>query len=221
MNDSAETSDLARVNVYNQLRNEILSCTLRPGRLLQERELAERFCVSKSPVRDALLRLGEQNLIQILPRRGYRVTPISTVDMRELYDMRAILERECAIRLLDVASDKTLHSLDEFRAAPKSRELKDWIAYNRTFHIAMAENCGNTRLARATREVIEQFDRMTVVSVTYDQALDLSKFEKEHITIIDAVQKRDRRTALSLIKTHIESSRRRTVKALESMTVTQ
>jgi DNA-binding GntR family transcriptional regulator len=217
----AESSDLARVNVYNRLRSEILSCALRPGRLLQERELAERYEVSKSPVRDALLRLEEQNLIQVLPRRGYRVVPISTVDVRELYDMRAILERECAIRLLDGAPDTALARLDAYRAAPLSKDLMSWIAYNRAFHITLAESCGNSRLAKTTREVIEQFDRMTVVSVTYDQERgpDLSRFEAEHAAIIDALQGRDRRTALALIKSHVEGSRRRTLHALDSMAV--
>ena len=63
--------------VYTQLRREILSCDLAPGSKIFEQELAERLGVSKSPVREALLRLQEQNLVDVQPRSGYRVRPIS------------------------------------------------------------------------------------------------------------------------------------------------
>ena len=73
---------LIRTSVYERIRGEILSCALRPGTQLQERDLALRYEVSKSPIRDALLRLQEQNLIEVLPRKGYRVRPVSVASRR-------------------------------------------------------------------------------------------------------------------------------------------
>ena len=96
--DVGETG-LIRDDVYLKVRADILTCTLMPGSLLQEKDLAERYSVGRSPVRDALLRLQEQGLVKILPRKGYRVLPISLGDAQDLYDMRILLEKECIKRL--------------------------------------------------------------------------------------------------------------------------
>ena len=72
---------LLRVDIHEKLREEILACRLSPGADLREQELASRFQVSKSPVRDALLRLEREQLVTIAPRQGYRVAPISLSDI--------------------------------------------------------------------------------------------------------------------------------------------
>ena len=79
-------SPLIRQNVFDHLRKEIMSCELKPGTKIFEQNLAERFQVSKSPVRDALQRLQEQGLIDVIPRKGYRIRPISVTDAIELYE---------------------------------------------------------------------------------------------------------------------------------------
>jgi GntR family transcriptional regulator, rspAB operon transcriptional repressor len=210
---------LVRTGVYEQIRADILCCTLRPGLQLQERQLAERFQVSKSPVRDALLRLAEQDLIEVMPRRGYRVKRISLADVRDLYEMRQILERECIQRLIDCAEDDTLARLDAFRSGSPGGELADWIDYNRAFHAFFSEHCGNARLARAARDVIDQFDRLTYTSVTSSPSIVLGDFVAQHCALIDAVQAREKRQALAISREHIDDSRRRVLKALESLSV--
>ena len=213
-----KTPELVRTTVYRLLRADILSCSLRPGSQIQERELIERFAVSKSPIRDALLKLEEQNLIEILPRKGYRVKPVSLTDARELYDMRLILERECVLRAIE-QSDDALRELDAYRVGPDSDNLSDWIAYNRQFHIAIADLCGNARLAAVTRDVIEQFDRLTYTSVSLTGPKGQARFVSEHVAIINALQQRDRRNALSHAKDHVEDARRVVLGTLENPTI--
>jgi DNA-binding GntR family transcriptional regulator len=211
-------TELARTTIYRLLRADILSCSLRPGSQIQERELIERFAVSKSPIRDALLKLEEQNLIEILPRKGYRVKPVSLTDARELYDMRVILERECASRAMD-QSDEALKSLDAYRCGPDRADLTDWIVYNRHFHIAIADLCGNARLTAVARDVIEQFDRLTYTSVSLTGPKGREEFVGEHVAMIDAIQHRDRRHALSLAKDHVEGAKRIVLETLEHPTI--
>lgn len=217
--ESADNRRLVRTSVFQQLRADILSCALRPGSQLQERQLVERFQVSKSPIRDALLKLEEQNLIEVLPRKGYRVKPVSVADARELYELRQLLERECVSGLIEDAAPAVLSALDEFRTMTGVIELSEWIAYNRSFHGYLATHCGNSRLARMAKDVIDQFDRLTYVSVTSRDELKLADFNAEHGCIIDAIQRRDRRQALALIRDHVESSRRRVLDALGSAAV--
>ena len=219
MDELGAEPELVRASVFRQLRKEILSCTLRPGTRLQERDLVERLGVSKSPIRDALLKLEEQRLIEVMPRKGYRVRPVSVSDARELYEMRQILERECVLRLVETASDATLSELDRFRAMDGPVELTTWIDYNRHFHIYFADHCGNSRLGRAAREVVEQFDRLTHVSVTSTDAVPLTEFIAEHGAIIDAVQRRDKRLAAGLMRDHVEGSRRRVLGELANASI--
>lgn len=178
----------------------------------------ERFEVSKSPIRDALLKLEEQGLVEVMPRKGYRVRRIDVADVREMYEMRQIYEREALTRLIDTAPDSALADLDRFRAAPEEDTLAGWLDYNRAFHSHFALHCGNARLARAALEVIEQFDRLTYTSVTRPGE-PLSRFVTEHCRIIDAVQARNRREALTLVRDHIDSSRRRVIDSLESVSI--
>ncbi len=210
---------LIRTSIYERIRSEILSCELKPGSVVQERDLAERYAVSKSPIRDALLRLEAQNLIEVMPRKGYRVRPISVSDARELYEMRLMLERACVTRLVETAHDTQLEALGLFRDAPPDIDLPRWIAYNRDFHLAIAEGCGNVRLASATREVLEQFDRLTLISVTASEDGGLARFVDEHEAIIDAVQRRDKRAAAALVRDHVESSRKRLLDRLASLPI--
>ena len=219
MTSQSISAPLIRTSIYERIRSEILSCELRPGVQVQERDLTERYEVSKSPIRDALLRLEAENLIEVMPRKGYRVRPISVADARELYEMRSILERACVVRLIDTGTEAQFRELDEFREGPACTDLARWIGYNRDFHLAIAAGCGNARLARATREVLEQFDRLTFVSVSSSESGGLSRFVQEHGAIIDAVQRRDKRAAATLLKEHVESSRKRLLDRLANLPI--
>lgn len=217
--EASQSPVLIRTSVYERIRGEILSCALRPGAMLQERDLAERYSVSKSPVRDALLRLEEQALVEVLPRKGYRVKPVSIADAREMYEMRQVLEKACVVRLIETASAATLKELERRARARGHLSLPEWIDYNRRFHLALAESCGNARLARATAEIIAQFDRLTYMSVSAGEPIALARFIDEHVEIVAAIRKREKRSAAALVKDHIESSRRRLLERLESQPI--
>ncbi len=215
-----KSPDLVRDDIYQKLRSEVLSCELRPGQQIQERELVARFQVSKSPIRDALLKLEEQGLVEVLPRKGYRVRRIDIRDVRDMYGIRHMLERECVTLMIETASDEVLEKLETFRSGPRHADLSSWIAYNRAFHSYIAVNCGNARLARISREMIEQFDRLTKVSVTSSgDEMSLDIYVREHGEIIDAIRARNKRQATARDREHIESSRKRVLDSLETVSV--
>jgi DNA-binding GntR family transcriptional regulator len=211
----AQPASLLREEIYARVRESILACELLPGAAFREGDFAERFGVSKSPVRDALLRLQQDGLIEVLPRKGYRVRPISLADALELYEMRFVLESACAERTSRAASASELASLDAFRSGPDGPEVREWIAYNRRFHLAVAEMCGNNRLRAAAYEVITVFDRLTHASIFQLESDHvhhvpaLYKMDREHTEIIAALQARNGRRAVALVQAHIERSRTR------------
>src|SRR5215470_18708515 len=122
-------SMLLRDDVYERLRADILSCQLAPGDDMREQELAERYAVSRQPVREALLRLEREHLVTVQPRQGYRVNPISLSDARDLLQFRLVLEPACVAEAIESASDAVLEALDEFRLFSGDHEA--FITYNR------------------------------------------------------------------------------------------
>src|SRR3954464_2808630 len=106
---------LLRDNVYENLRSDILTCHFAPGDDMCEQDLAERYALSRQPVREALLRLEREHLVTVTPRQGYRVNPISLGDARDLLRFRFALEPACVMEGNESASDETLKSLNGFR----------------------------------------------------------------------------------------------------------
>ncbi len=205
-----------RKNVYDLLKSDILECRLPPNSDLREQSLAERFVVSKSPVRDALLRLEQEQLVTVIPRQGYRVAPISIEDAREMFGLRKVLEAACAEAAAADAPDEILAGLDAFREMQGAQsKIGDdiFIAHNRAFHSAICTASGNKRMARVAIDLIEQMERMVRYSVNALEASAIVLIE-EHGRIIDAIQQRDRRTASRFIKEHISQAERRVISSL-------
>lgn len=212
---------LRREEVYRRLRRDILECALPPGTELHEPELAERFASSKSPIRDALLRLEAERLVVVRPRKSYRVAPVSVSDARDLFEIRALMEQACAANAAEHAPDSALKALDRFRFLYSSDDPAHFISYNREFHLGIARLCDNRRIAQAAAELIEQFDRIVIVSV---QKLardhdDVAVLVSEHGQIIDALQARAKKRAARALSDHIERARRRVLSALSQAAI--
>src|ERR1700761_9464752 len=105
---------LLRDRVYQAIRNAILTCEFQPGLELREQILGERYRVSRSPIRDSLLRLEHEKLVTVLPRQGYRVNPISLSDVEDIFGLRLVIEPACAAAGAR-ADDEALQSLSRFR----------------------------------------------------------------------------------------------------------
>src|SRR5260370_24959039 len=154
---------LLRDNVYENLRSDLLTCRLAPGDDMREQELAERYAVSRQPVREALLGLGGGHLVRVQPRQGYRVNPISLSDARDLLRFRLALEPACVAEAIENADDDALKALNRFRRFSGNHE--SFIAYNRAFHSALANASGNRRMAAALCDLIGQAGPLVSVNV--------------------------------------------------------
>lgn len=135
---------------YQRLHAEILTCVLVPGQIVSERELAQRYEVSKTPMREALAQTCHDGLMQRLPGRGYMVAPITIKDIRALFDLRLILEttateraaRQPASELID-----RLRSMAEAKYEPDEPESHiSFLQTNRAFHLELAKAADNHRL---------------------------------------------------------------------------
>jgi DNA-binding GntR family transcriptional regulator len=165
-------------------------------------------------VRDALLRLEVERLVSVLPRRGYRIAPISINDARELLEFRSVVEQACAVKAAELASETDLRKLDLFRDLPAKATEDNFVPYNRAFHEAITGLSGNRRMAEYSRDLVEQYDRLVSVSISMTPPRDYDEFLREHCDIIDALQARDGRRAARLVGAHIERGEKRIIAML-------
>lgn len=211
---SANGSRLLRETVYAQLRADMISCRLAPGTEIREAELAARFDMSKSPVRDALMRLEREGLVITLPRQGYRVAPVSLTDVLDMFHLRAALERACMERIVLHASDAQLKDLDSFRHFDAAAWEGGFVAFNRAFHRSIAELGGNARMRDQLLDLIDQMERAVQVSVASIRKGDPQVLVNEHVAIIDALQARSVKRAQRLAEQHIVAAGKRVSNAI-------
>lgn len=210
------SSRLIRHEIYEQLRGDILSCSLPPGEEFREGELVEKFGVSKSPIRDALQRLELEGLIEISPRRGHRVAPISISDAEDMLELRGILEAGALRAIVAHASDELIEKLAVFRDSDTSN-VSAFADYNRNFHMEICRASGNRRLANSMAQLMENYDRLCIVSLTStrDEVGGMGDALADHVAIIDALVARNAGAAVRASTQHIAKSRRKIMQGLK------
>lgn len=210
---------LLREKIYGRLRADMISCRLPPGLEIREAELAARFGVSKSPVRDALMRLEREGLVITLPRQGYRVAPVSLADVQDMFHLREALERACVERIVRRATDAQLAELDRFRRFDGTSWDGGFVAYNRDFHHAVSRIAGNARLHSQLADLIDQMERAVQLSVSSLKKDDPQALVDEHCEIIDALQARQLARAQRLVSQHVTAAGKRVVRAMSRVVV--
>jgi len=214
------SNGLIRHRIFDELRDDIISCALQPGEELREVELARRYGVSKSPIRDALQKLEFEGLVQIVPRQGHRVMQISVNDAHDILDLRDTLERAAVKKIVAEATDQDLESLNRFRIADMA-SIRAFADYNRSFHAEISCLSGNVRQAKIMRDLMDNYERLCIVSLSsrHQEAEAMSSALKDHIAIIDALQARDGRSAARLAAKHIRKSQSQVMRGLNSRPV--
>lgn len=197
-----------KLRVYRTLRQDILTLALRPGQLLVERELAARFRVSKTPIREALALLEQDGLVEIVPRRGVLVTPVSVRDVRELFELRMALEGAAAQLAAGRITEDELARLDgliaesrgaQAEAARRPGEGKGWrrlLEINRAFHLTIARASGNVRLVRLIERTLDEMMRLIALGYEIGQ----------HVEIVAALRTGDGEQARLAMVNHVRTT---------------
>jgi DNA-binding GntR family transcriptional regulator len=205
---------LLRERVYEELRHDILTCELMPGTEIREAELAARFEVSKSPVRDALISLEREGLVITIPRQGYRVAPVSISDMLDMFHLRAALERASMERIIRHTSDEQLKALDVFKTFHEARWPDGFVGYNKAFHRRLAELGNNPRMRDQLIDLMDLMERAVQISVSNMNHGKPEALVAEHQQIINAIQSRSIKTAQRLAEQHVLAAGKRVSSAV-------
>lgn len=192
--------------IANALRFDIVFGKLRPRERLIEGDLSERFGVGRYVVRGALDELERQGFVVKRPNKGAMVREYSAEEIRQLYEMRSLLQREAAQRIpLDDAgalADRLEDVQVRYRRALEERNLAAVSAANDQFHHILFSACGNVFLS----ETIEQFWNKTAAIHSYAIA-DAALSERscaEHEQMIEAIRQGDRETLVRLAVDHMK-----------------
>lgn len=223
MSTDPPTSELAREHgqslteqVFDALKDEILRSQLRPGSVVIEGDLADRFGVSKTPIREALRLLVQDGWIEVMPRRGYLVRPIGLDDLREVYELRRILESGVVRKVIEQMTPATVASLrsliEEQAAAGDSLEAS--IDASRDFHLSLARLTGNERLVRSVAALLDEVERLLRMLPELVTLMTSSSEIEAHRRLVLALEDRDTDLAESLMLAHLADISRSLLDAL-------
>lgn len=191
--------------VAEKLRSMILSGELAGGERLLEDKLAEALGVSRNPVREAIRTLESTGLVEVVPRRGAYVCRPDLDEVRQLLDLRAVLEGHAAEILARSAPseviDRLRRLLDEGEAAAAEGNTVRAAEIHLAFHRTVEEAAGNPHLLQAIEPVRQRTE--LVFSMLLDDRSDTGW--DEHRTILDAIAAGDPDRARTSVRRHIES----------------
>jgi DNA-binding GntR family transcriptional regulator len=199
--------------VYETLRQRILTRDPGPGAKLSLHELAAELGVSRSPVHHALTRLVSEGLLSVKARRGYFVTPVTSQALLEGYEVRLALELHAADVAVDTASDEQVAELRRLHIATvEAISHEQWDAANASFHEAQVDLTGNKLLSRFYRELSVNLMMQVIRGGRVERHEHLVT---EHDAIVAGFEARDRELARAAITRHVESGRRIALEAVD------
>lgn len=194
-----------RSQVYTQLRAEIITLAMQPGQVLSESELAEVYGVSRTPVREALIRLAGENLVEVVPQLGTFVSRISVREVTEAQFIRETLERASlphAIERITPADEAALRSVLARQAAAGERgDLVEWFSTDEELHRALLEIAGHPKTWSVVSSIKAHLDRVRMLSLP-DPAI-LSSMHGQHATLVDHVAAKRTQQADKLLTQHL------------------
>jgi DNA-binding GntR family transcriptional regulator len=195
--------------VADSIRSAILSGALKPGESLVERRLAELLGVSKTPVREALIGLSSAGLVLVNPNRGVTVRSLGTDDLRQVYEVRLLLEPWAVSRTARLRPPQAMEAaratLAEARALVAGDDRAGLSMANRRLHRALYAACGND-LVTARLDDLQDLTALGTVSLLWERWPTWREEFTEHEEILAAVEAGDATLAERSMRRHIKRS---------------
>lgn len=203
---------------YEQIKRKILSLGFLPGQVISDFKLREELEMSRTPIKEALMRLESDGLILDLGKRGYEVRRITVQDITDLFDARAGIE--CAgltiamSRGMSEGTMKRLRSLnEEVRLAHEAGDYEGVFDHDSELHETLMEASGNRRLNEYYRMILLQVRRIRLL--TYFEKSLPSVAVQFHAQMFDAIEQGRRQEALDLLRQHILDTKNDYLRVME------
>ena len=208
--------------VYTQLREEILSGELRPGQSLSVLGMGERFAASRTPVRDAFLRLESDGLVSLIDRQGARVSPISIRGVRDLFELRMLLETAATRQVAEAAAhDDKIRGVfadlfAQFKAIagqkPSPQRRERFYELAEAYDQAIIAHVRNQRLGRTIADLRPHSARLRMIAHSRPDRLEVSL--KEHLAVCSAILEHRADDAVAACTEHLANTQNTILQAV-------
>lgn len=210
------TIPLLTERAYDRIRRDIISCVIMPGSEISETQLCTQYKLGKAPVRVALTKLSHDGLVRAIPRRGYRVVPVTLKDIHDVFELRLMLEPVAARMAAGKVNTQRLRMYDEVcRAGYQPGDAKStgrFLEANKAFHVTIAQATENARLAGAIEHLLDEMTRLLHLGLGLRKGSQ--EMQHEHKTLVKALARGDGETAERICREQIEASRNMVLSAI-------
>lgn len=197
-----EKHQTLREKILETIRDAILKGALKPGEKVAEPELAERFGISRTPIREAFRQLESEGYLTVIPRKGAVVAALSEKDVDEFYAIKSILEGYAAELAASRLSEKDIEKLqtinEKLKHLAADGDIKNFYRAHNEFHDLFIKAAGNQKLAELIQQLGMKFIRLRMASLSAPGRMDISV--AEHERLIEAFKMQDGQLAENLVK---------------------
>ncbi len=197
-----------RERIVEFIKDAVISGSLKPGERVPESEIAERFGISRTPIREAFRQLESEGFLIMTPRKGAVVSPITDKDVREFYAIKSLLEGYAAEKACMELTDKEIKKLKDLNAEmEKSQEkgnVKNFFKLDNQFHEVFIKGCRNEKLCALIHQLVEQFERFRITALSLPGRMQNSVMQ--HKEIIEAIEDKKTDLVATLVRANAESN---------------
>ncbi|MDN4072945.1 GntR family transcriptional regulator [Fictibacillus terranigra] len=194
-----------RDQVYTDLKEQILILQLTPGTGISEKEISLQFNVSRTPVREAFLRLAQEGLVDVYPQRGTFVSLIDLESVEEARFMREHVERAVIRLACHYLTQENLMELETNvsfqKKCIKEKDFKRMFELDEEFHHMIFEGCNKSKTWSVIQQMNLDFNRSRLLRLVADHNWD--HILKQHVQILEAIRKKDADLAEKLMEDHL------------------
>ncbi|HEX5765002.1 MAG TPA: GntR family transcriptional regulator [Woeseiaceae bacterium] len=217
------TSRVLAEDIYSALKDDILNAVLRPGTMLDEMQLMQRFDVSRTPIREVIRKLAADGLVGMEPHRSAYVNTFTVQDIADFFEAFRLTQRLVmvlsAARINRSQLDDILKLEQRLESACDTKKVRLARELNIQFHLNVAAGCSNKYLQESYGRLLEQSTRLSSLTfrliVDRDWNLHSALILRNHNDIIDALVKRDCERIAALSDEHIAIFKKRVYEALD------
>ena len=206
MKKSIEKHLTLREMILEHIRDAIISGNLKAGSRVSEPELAERYGISRTPIREAFRQLESEGYLTVIPRRGAIVSEFTQKDVEEFYAIKSILEGYAARMACEKLTDKELDRLqannERLSELAEQNDIKAFFKVHNDFHDMCIKSADNEKLRELITSVVTRFQRLRFMSLSLPGRMKIAVLE--HQKIIEAFRRRDSDAAEMLVRKNAE-----------------
>ena len=197
-----------RERIVNVLRESIIKGTLKPGERVAESELAEKYGISRTPIREAFRQLETEGFLKVIARRGAEVASLTEEDVREFYEVKSLLESYAAKVAAERLTERDIKRLELLNTSmerfAQNGDIKGFFKADNDFHDVFIQKCGNDKLCNIIQNLLQQFQRVRIASFVIKGRMEVSV--EQHKDIIKACCDKDSCLVEQLVKRNAEYS---------------